>query len=257
MDNLPEISLGTAALIIFGFCVIYMFIRGLARMFVNTLCLAVSAWLGFQIWQQAPSLAIQWLGQPSELITTGLPVVTFLAALYLLRKLVGFFRAPVPRPTEEVRPHTSSQFFFRTLLTVIPAAVICLIAATVINHASSVAEIRNYVESAEGSPPDSGLAERLKNSLTAAIPEKVMSWLDPLTTEPRLDLAKKIAASQSKPLEPVINPETGEPYPRAIIVDDPELLKLAREGRFSTLLRHPLLTEALEDPLIRKALSLE
>ena len=84
-----------------------------------------------------------------------------------------------------------------------------------------------------------------------------MDWLDPLTTEPRLQLAKMIAASQNKPLEPVIDPETGRPYPRAIIVDDPELLDLARKGRFSTLLRHPLLSEALKDPLIRQAIGLE
>jgi hypothetical protein len=54
----------------------------------------------------------------------------------------------------------------------------------------------------------------------------------------------------------VIDPETGLPYPRAIIVDDPELADLAREGRFSTILRHPLLSEALKDPLVRKALGL-
>ena len=83
-----------------------------------------------------------------------------------------------------------------------------------------------------------------------------MSWLDPMASEPRLRLAKMIAAGSAKPLEPVINPETGRPYPRAIIVDDPELLNLARDGRFSTLLRHPLLSEALKDPLIRQALGL-
>lgn len=257
MENIPEISLGTAALIIFGFCAIYMVIRGLARMIVNTLCLAVSAWLGFRIWEQAPALAIDWFGQPSQLITTGLPVVTFLAALYLCRKFVGFFRAPVPRPTEEVRPHTSGQFFFRLLITVIPATLICLIAATFIHHASSVAEIRNYVENGDTTSSESDLAERLKKSLSNAIPEKLMTWLDPMTTEPRLELAKQIAASQFEPLEPVIDPETGQPYPRAIIVDDPEVLKLAREGRFSTLLRHPLLTAALEDPIVRKALGRE
>jgi hypothetical protein len=54
----------------------------------------------------------------------------------------------------------------------------------------------------------------------------------------------------------VTDPQTGRPYPRAIIVDDPELMDLAREGRFSTLLRHPLLSEALKDPMIRQALGL-
>ena len=83
-----------------------------------------------------------------------------------------------------------------------------------------------------------------------------MDWLDPLSAEPRLKLAKMIAAGNGQALQPVINPETGQPYPRAIIVDNPELNQLAEEGRFSTLLRHPLLSEALKDPLIREALGL-
>ncbi|MFK7850444.1 MAG: hypothetical protein AB8D78_05640 [Akkermansiaceae bacterium] len=256
MDNLPEISLGTAALIIFGICTIYMVFRGLARMIVNTLCLTLSAWVGFWMWQQAPSLAIDWIGQPSQLITTGLPVVSFLAMLFLSRRIVGFFRAPIPRPMEEVRPHTSKQFFSRLIVTLIPAALICLIGATLIHHVTSVSEIREYVESDRSNPSAPSRSEKLKETLSSAIPSKIMDWLDPLTTESRMKLAKLIAASQSKPLEPVIDPATGEPYPRAIIVDDPELLKLAKEGRFSTLLRHPLLTEALEDPKIRQALGL-
>jgi hypothetical protein len=37
-------------------------------------------------------------------------------------------------------------------------------------------------------------------------------------------------------------------------VDDPELQKLARQGKFGTLLRHPLLTKALEDPKLQALL---
>lgn len=257
MDTLPEISLGTAALIIFGFCACYMFIRGLARTLVNTALIVFSAWIGFRVWQQAPSLAIDWVGKPSEIISTGLPLVTFFATLIVLRKIVSFFRAPVPKMAEEVAPKTSGQLVFRLVVTVIPAALLCLTAATLIHHVSSVAEIRDSAEYGASSPPTPSLAERLKNSLIVAIPQDLMDKLDPLTAQPRLKLAKMIAASPNKPLEPVIDPKTGRPYPRAIIVDDPELRGLAQEGRFSTLLRHPLLSEALKDPLIRQALGLE
>lgn len=256
MDALPEISLGTAALIIFGICAGYMLIRGIARTIVNTACLTLSAWVGFRVWQQAPSLAIDWFGKPSELVATGLPVAAFLGAYLVLRKIVGFFRAPLPRPAEEVVPRSGGQLVFRLLITLVPTALLCLIAATFIHHASSVAEIRDSAEAGSPVPADPGIAGRLKHSLSVAVPEKLMDWLDPLTTEPRLHLAKMIASSPNKPLEPVINPETGRPYPRAIIVDDPELLDLAQKGRFSTLLRHPLLSEALKDPLIRQALGL-
>lgn len=255
MDTLPEISLGTAALIIFGFCAGYMFIRGLARTIVNAACITLSAWVGFRIWQQAPSLSIAWFGKPSEFITTGLPIAAFFAAILVLRKIIGFFRAPVPKTAEDAAPKSGGQLVFRLFATLIPAALLCLTSATFIHHASSVAEIRDSAEYGTSSPPSPSLAQRLKNSLSVAVPEKLMDWLDPLTTEPRLQLAKMIAASP-KPLEPVVDPETGIPYPRAIIVDSPELVKLAQEGRFSTLLRHPLLSEALKDPLIRQALGL-
>ena len=257
MDTLPEISLGTASLIIFVCCAGYMLIRGLARTIVSAACLILSAWVGFRVWQQAPALAIDWSGKPSEIIATGLPLLAFLAVFIVLRKLIGFFRAPVPRLAEEVSPKTFGQLVFRLVATLVPAALLCLVAATFIHHASSVAEIRDFAEFGTDSPSKPGLPQRMKDSISAAVPERLMVWLDPLAAEPRLQLAKMIAASQNGPLEPVIDPETGRPYPRAIIVDDPELLELAREGRFSTLLRHPLLSKALKDPLIRQAIGLE
>ena len=247
MDSLPEISLGTAALIIFGCCAGYMLLRGIARTIVNAASLTFSAWVGFRIWQQTPSLAVAWFGKTPEFILIGLPVAAFVVTLFLLRKVIGCFLKPVPPLSEDVAPRTGGQFFFRLLITLIPAALLFLIAATFIHHAGSVAEIRDST--------NPGWAGKMKKSLTADIPAEMMDWLDPMASEPRLHLAKLIAAN-SRPLEPVIDPETGKPYPRAIIVDDPELLGLAREGRFSTLLRHPLLSDLMEDPHIRKALGL-
>ena len=61
-------------------------------------------------------------------------------------------------------------------------------------------------------------------------------------------LAKEITARASERREPAIDPATGKPIPRAIIVEDPELQSLAREGKFGTLLRHPLLSKWLENP---------
>ena len=87
-----------------------------------------------------------------------------------------------------------------------------------------------------------------------ALPESWIRTLDPLAQHNRLTLAKLIATQSESRLNPVINPQTGKPIPRAIIVDDPDLQNLAREGKFSTLLRHPLLTEALADPKIQKLL---
>lgn len=248
MDSLPEISLGTAALIIFGCCVGYMLLRGIARTIVNAASLTFSTWVGFRIWQQTPSLAVTSLSEAPEFVLTGLPVAAFLVTLFLLRKVIGCFLSPAPPLSEDVAPRTGGQLFFRLLITLIPAALLFLIAATFIHHAGSVAEIRDST--------NPGWAGKMKKSLTADIPPGMMDWLDPMASEPRVRLAKMIAAGSAKPLEPVINPETGLPYPRAIIVDDPELVDLVREGRFSTILRHPLLSEALKDPKIRNSLGL-
>lgn len=256
METLPEISLGTAALIIFALCAGYMFIRGLARTFVNAAFLTLSAWVGFRVWQEAPSLAAQWKLGTSEFVTTGLPVVAVLATFIILRKLIKFFRAPVPQAAEDAAPRSFGQLVFRLLVTVIPAALLCITVATLIHHASSIAEIRDSAESSENPSSEISIPERLKTSISFAIPEWVMEKLDPFASKSRVELAKMIVANQEKSPEPIINPDTGRPYPRAIIIDDPELKILAKEGRFSTLLRHPALSEALNDPLIRKALGL-
>ncbi len=255
IGSLPDISLGTAALIIFILCVGYMFIRGLARTLVNTAFFTVSAWIGFRVWQQAPALALEWTGSSSPLwITTGLPILAFLASFYLLRKIINFFR--ISGSAEHAGPRSSGQLMFRLLIALIPAVLFCLTAATFLHHATSVAEIREFAQPGGADSAESNLAKGFKESLSSAIPGALLDWLDPLASDPRMKLVKMIVAGEDRQLEPVINPETGEPYPRATIIDDPELQSLAREGRFSTLLRHPLLSEALKDPKIRQALGL-
>jgi len=64
-------------------------------------------------------------------------------------------------------------------------------------------------------------------------------------------LVDDVWANEAAVDTPVIDPKTGKPIPRAIIVDDPELQGLAREGKFGSLLRHPMLTKALNDPQLK------
>lgn len=256
MDAFPDISLGTAALVIFVLCAGYMLIRGLLRTFVNTGIIVASAWAGFETWQIAPSLAIKWFGKPSELFSTIIPILAFIAAFLLLRKIIRFFLNPIPNSAEDNAPNSKGQLIFRLFATLIPAALLCLTVVIFIHHIGSISEIKSAANNQDSSSKP-GLAERLKNSLTSSIPNGIMDFLDPLTSQPRLQLAKMIAANSDKPLEPVIDPSTGQPIPRAIIVDDPELKGLAQDGRFSTLLRHPLLSEAMKDPAIRRSLGLE
>jgi hypothetical protein len=257
-DSIPQISLGTAALIIFMVCAGFVMLRGMTRMIIGTVVLALSAWIGFIVWQKAPTLSVEWFGKSIGPITTGLPIVSFLFAFFLIRVMAKSIARPFGKSPEEERKSSSSviRLASRLLLALIPATLICLIGATLIHHTGSIAEVRAFSEKSLGieNPTPAKFSQRLKASIAAALPESWLKALDPLADPSRLALAKLVTVQAESPLEPVIDPRTGKPIPRAIVVKDSELQTLAREGKFGTLLRHPLLTKALEDPKIKALL---
>ncbi len=255
-DSIPQLSLGTAALIIFAVCAGFVALRGMTRMIIGTLVLSVSAWIGFRIWQMAPTLSIEWTGKSQSWITSGLPFIAFVTSFFLIRKIAKTLARPFGKSSDEHPPRSTIKTAFRLLLALIPTSLIWLIGATLLHHSGSIAEVRAYSEKSIGlqeTTPD-GFSQRLKSAIEAAVPESWLKALDPLTEPSRITLAKLIAAQSDSPLKPVIDPRTGKPIPRAIIVNDPELQNLAREGNFGTLLRHPLLTKALADPSVKKLL---
>ena len=255
-DSIPQFSLGTAALIIFAVCAGFVLLRGMTRMIVGTVVLSLSAWISFRVWQQAPALSVDWTGKSLVWITNGLPAAAFLVSFVVIRKIAKAVARPFGKTPGEEKPRSVIKTAFRLILALIPTSLICVIGATLVHHTGSIAEVRAYSEKSNGqeeTTPD-GFSQRLKSSVEAAIPETWLKTLDPLADPSRLTLAKLIAAQSDSPRNPVINPRTGKPVPRAIIVDDPDLQNLAREGNFGTLLRHPLLTKALADPKIQKLL---
>jgi len=251
MDKLPDISLGTAVLVVFTLCAAYMLLRGLLRTFINTIIIVASIWAGFHTWQIAPSLAISWSGKPSELFCTIVPIIAAIAAFLLLKKIFRFFLNPIPPTASEVAPASLSQLIFRLFVTLIPAVLLCFTIIIVIHHFGSISEIKSSANANESK----SYLTRLKESLTTSIPQSLISKLDPFTTQPRLKLAKLIASQSQRPLEPVIDPRTGQPIPRAIVVDE-QLNDLAKDKRYGTLLHHPRLSDALNDPTIRRSLGL-
>lgn len=259
MEALSQISLGAAVLLIFAVCAVYMLIRGLLKTISSLSVLGLSIWIGFLTWQKAPALAFQWTNQTSPLITTGLPFLTFLLSFILIRKILRFFLSPIATQTEdhEDEPPPSRSLTGKLFVTFIFATAFCLIAAAVLHHATSVAEIRDYAKNGGAQNDFPGFALRLKDSLTKTIPPSLMDKLDPLASEQRVELAKMIIGQSDNSADPKTDPKTGEPEPRASVVDNPELVSLARKGRFSTLLRHPLLTEAINDPMVKKALGIK
>jgi hypothetical protein len=250
MDALPQISMGTAVLLIFAICAAYMFIRGLIRTIVNLSILALSIWVGFYTWQQAPTLAIRWTGETSPLITNGFPILALVLSFVILRKILRLFLTPVSTQQEDFEePEAQQPLFGRLFITFILATILCLIAAAVLHHITSISEIRHHSKS--GDIPNT--ATRIKKSIETLIPSSWMDKLDPLATQPRIELAKWFA-SQSE-IESKEEKTAEQPVPP--ILENPELISLAEKGRFSTLLRHPLLTEAINDPTVMKILGIK
>lgn len=241
-----QISLGGAALLVFALCAGWVIFRGIARMIIGTLILALSAWIAFQVWQLAPALSDKLLGEPQVWLTTGLPFAAFLVSALLIRKICRIFT----QPGDAKRPRTWFGTAFRLVLALVPTAIIWFIGAGFIHHQGSIDEVR----AASETPGDLSLSERLKSAVESALPASWLEKIDPLAEPSRLALAKLITVQSTSPPAPVIDPRTGQPIPRAIIVDDPALQNLAREGNFGTLLRHPRLTQALEDPKVQALL---
>ncbi len=247
-DSIPQISLGTAALVIFMACAGFVMLRGLARMLVGTVVLALSAWIGFAVWREAPAMSLQYLGKTDAWLAYGLPLAAFLVSFALLRWTAKTIARPFGRKEDETG--SSSSLSVRLLLALIPTAILWTIGVVLVHHTGSIAELRAHAGAKPGidqSTP-AKFTQRLKQSIDTALPESWLRKLDPLADPARMALAKEIAARASEPREPAIDPATGKPIPRAIIVEDPELQNLAREGKFGTLLRHPLLGKWLEQP---------
>jgi hypothetical protein len=251
-DSIPALSLGSVVLIVFLGCVGFVLLRGMARMILGTLILGLSGWVAFRLWQLAPELSVQWTGKSVVWLIQALPIAGFFLAWFLLRKLLRLFTTGGVKSAKALWPSSLMGFLFRLVLALIPTAGICLVVLLTLHHRGSVAEIRAYAGPKSQAP--ASYAQQLKTAIDEILPSSWLLSLDPLADPARVALAKLISAQAVTPLSPVMDPQTGKPIPRAILVDDPDLQTLAREGNFSTLLRHPLLTKALADPKIQKLL---
>lgn len=248
-----SINLTTVALAIFVVCAGFVLLRGAIRMLLGCLVLGTSAWVGFRLWNLAPELVRASFGTHLPWLATALPIAAFLATFIIGRVIVNFLASPF-RPAEGERPPlTLTRLLGAALFTLIPTALVITLLAILIYHAGSVAEIQHTTGKAAPTP-SSDLLQTLKASVEKSIPPAWLKLFDPLVDPARLALAKLIAEQSQPQRHPVIDPQSGKPVPRAIIVNDPELQNLARDGHFATLLRSPLLTKALNDPNVQAIL---
>ncbi len=255
MDSIPQISLGTAALIIFGAIASLAVLRGLLRILWGSLVICISGLAGFFSWQHAPALSRELLGREMPPLSWLLPLLAFVLTAVLLRLLARSLFAPLRQPNEEAAEknrRSPVRWAVTLALSLIPTALIWFGGATVLRHAGSVAEIRTFVESGDVPDHTPFLAE-LKKSIEQAIPSEWFSGIDPWTEKARLDLAKLVAAADSPP--PKALPVLEETQIRDLILADPELRRLAGEGRYSEILRDPRLDRILENDNLREILA--
>lgn len=243
-------------LVIFVICAGFVLLRGITRMIVGTLVLGVSAWVGFLVWQMAPGLSLDWFGKSIAWFNNGLPATAFLAAFFIIGKIARTVARPFGGSSAPRKPQSLAGTAVRLVLALIPTALISLFVAALVHHGGSIAEVRDYSRksSSHEDSGKAGLFQQMKDSINGILPASWIQALDPNAQPNRVALAKLIAAESKSPQKPMIDPQTGKPVPRAIIVSDPALQNLAREGKFGTLLRHPLLTKALADPKTQKIL---
>jgi hypothetical protein len=243
-----QLSLGSAALVVFIVCAVLVFLRGMLRILIGSAVIAASVYAALWAVREAPSLAIRYTGEPRAWISTALPIVAGLLTFFLLRFLIRF----VVKPGGE-KPTLGSRFA-GLFLALIPAALLCLAGALLVHHFGSVAELRTYAEKSTsgGQSKVTTFTRDLKKSLEKAVPSSWLAFLDPATDHARLTLAKLIARQENA--SPKAEPPKEEPILRAIVVDEKELRALAREKRYGTLLQHPKIDKALADPRVQKAL---
>ena len=249
-----SINLTTITLTLFVVCAGFVLLRGVLRILLGCVVLGSSAWVGFRLWQLAPAYVTACFGNSMQWLAVAIPVVAFVFTFYIGRLVVRLLASPFQKSSEPRPPLTFTRLLGAAVFTLIPTCLIGTIAAILIYHVGAVAEIKHTT----GQAPTSAVVElcqRLKTSIETSIPSAWLKLLDPLADPARLTLAKIITQQSLPQRQPVIDPQTGQPVPRAIIVNDPELQNLARDGKFATLLRSPLLTKALNDPKVQAFLT--
>ncbi|MDX1680754.1 MAG: hypothetical protein R3242_08485 [Akkermansiaceae bacterium] len=252
---IPQISLGTAAVLIFAGCLTYVLLRGVGRLMVGTAMVAASVFLGYLTWLKSPEISIAVFNKSIGFITTGLPILVFVGSFILIRIALKWIANPFgskkETPMKDRRGMSKMRFLSLLGFALVPTLMVMMILAAILHHQASVHDVRQQADP-EGNP-DKTYAQQLKGSIERIIPERLLAFIDPYAEQSRLALAKWLARQEKESkLEPAVDPETGKVIPRAIIVEDAELKRLARERKFGTLLRHPALTKALDDPEVRK-----
>jgi hypothetical protein len=250
LESIPQVSLGTAALLIFGACASLAVLRGLLRILFGSLVVCLSGFIAYLVWRHAPAVGIPggpWLA----------PSVSGILAFFVLRAVLRFAVRPFGKTNDgiaEANRRSPVRWAFTMLFSLIPAGLLWFTGATALRNLGSVAEIRRFVEGDHGTSAPSAFLAELKASIDRVLPENWFQGIDPLSDDARVTLAKLIAAGDSGP-PPKAIPVMEEPAIRSLILHDPRLRELAKARRYADILRDPRLDHVVADPDLNKLLS--
>lgn len=256
LQSIPQISLGTAALLIFGACASLAVLRGLLRILFGSLILCLSGFAAFFAWRHAPAMASGFTTYEMPWLSIAAPALAALVTFLLLRLLMRFIARPLGEPDQEVAGDNRKspvRWAMTLLFSLIPAALLWFTGATALRNVGSVAEIRRFVDGPDVSPARSAFLAELKASIDRTLPVHWFARFDPLAGQARVTLAKLIALGDSAAVPKAI-PVLEEPELRTLILHDPELRALAKAGRYADILRDPRLDHIIANPDLKKLL---
>lgn len=252
---MEALNLTTLLLIAFVICAVVVLLRGALRILSGCFVLAMAGWSALRVWSHCPEWSNRFLGAPIPWLSILLPLLTFILALLVGKTVVRWITSPFRKADDtSPRPLTLGRLIWAAILSIIPTCLLGSIAAVLILHFGEIEEMKRGTGPRQPKSISSLLIEWRKSVLTW-MPAGWVRCFDPAYDPSRLSLAREIQKRSQQEFPPVIDPSTGKPFPRAILVEDPELQELAREGSFGSLLRHPLVTRALNDPTVKSFLN--
>jgi hypothetical protein len=239
----PYVSLGAIVLGIAVICAVIALLRGVFRLMIHTAILTLALWVGYWVWMHTPGWGEMIFRPPPRWVPFVLPVIAGFATILTIRKFLKFLFAPAN--DDEENPRSSGGKLFSIAFSLIPTALLTLIAALLIRHIGTLRLVED--------PNTRAISVLWKDVIDQCIPPAWLQRLDPITDPLRLTLAQWISLAS----EPHI--------PRAIPVSDPQALdapwmadpkwrSLLEQGRYGEILRDPAMEKALSDPQIKKML---
>lgn len=241
LSSSPHASLILLVLAIALLCAIIAFFRGVFRLVIFTALLATSLWIGYRVWIVTADWSIGWWQEPPAWAPYMLPGMAVAFAFLFLRKIAHSVFSPFSWLGG--KPESQSERSFSLTASLIPTALLCLIAALLIRHLGTIRQIQD--------PNTTALSALWKEIIDRYLPAEWLQRIDPLTDPLRLTLAQWI--SQLSQGSAHTN-QTPELLGAKNMLQDPKWKRLLREGRYSELLRDPELEQALQDPKVQKAL---